>query len=86
MGQNDSCGLCGKHYQQCSHYLKEHATNPDSGLTFCGRDVRNLISHSIDGQWYIDSIDPMDLCKICRKVTKWDNVVDDLYIKECTIT
>lgn len=66
MGQDSSCGICGKHYQECNHYLKEHIPNNGSnGKTLCGNKRAKLI---LDTGWENVDLDPDDLCEVCLKI------------------
>jgi hypothetical protein len=59
MGQDTSCGICGKHYQNCKHYVKEHIDNGD-GLPLCGGKVAgDYVSFSRDS-------DAEDICNKCK--------------------
>lgn len=62
MGQDTSCGICGKHYQSCTHYLKEHI--PSKGKSLCGAKKVILLSND----WENRDIDPEDICKKCLKI------------------
>ena len=64
MGQDTSCGICGKHYQSCQHYVKEHI--PTDGVkSLSGRDTSKLDMLLKD--WEQRDCDPEDICKICMK-------------------
>ena len=65
MGQDDSCGICGKHYQCCKHYVKEHIPNIN-GKALCGRKVDKLVMLPKD--WEHRSCDPDDICITCMKI------------------
>lgn len=76
MGQDDSCGICGKHYKNCNHYLKEHIpTKGDKSL--CGKDIAKLVM--LPNDWEHMDCDPDDICKICMKkyggVAKYQNIL-----------
>ena len=62
MGQDSSCDICGKHYQECSHYLKEHI--PNKGKALC--KAKNVIL--LNDNWEDCDIDPDDICKKCLKI------------------
>jgi hypothetical protein len=82
MGQDTSCGICGKHYQNCKHFIKEHALNPKTNKTFCGKDPKKVVASSTDiksGSWFLESVDPDDLCIKCKKITNYDEVMRKLY-------
>ena len=67
MGQDDRCGICGKHYQSCKHYLKIHVLKPLSQVdVFCGRSNSDLLTEDL-GAYNNDSIDPEDFCLQCIK-------------------
>ena len=65
MGSDESCGICGKHYQSCPHFLKEHIERDDEkGKALCGRI--NVIM--TDMELVKDSaVDPYNLCNSCIK-------------------
>lgn len=76
MGQDNSCGLCGKYYQNCKHYLKEHIpTEGDKSL--CGKNIGKLVMLPKD--WEQRDCDPEDICKICMKkyggVSKYQKIL-----------
>lgn len=59
MGQDDSCGICGKHYQTCKHFLKSHFVG--SHFTLCGASTENYVRIGQD-------VDEEDICKNCQKI------------------
>lgn len=81
MGQDSSCGICSKHYQDCRHYLKVHVTKGNnSDHTFCGRKANSVV---IADQAEYDDVDtdPDDYCKKCVKAIghrPGDGWLDDL--------
>jgi hypothetical protein len=84
MGMDTSCGICGKHYQSCQHFIKIHAINPETMKTFCGKSRHRVIAEDIDvvdGNWFLDSVDPDDLCNICKKLTKYEVTMRQLQDK-----
>lgn len=67
MGQDDSCGVCGKHYQTCQHFMKEHIpTREDRKVSLCGR--KNVLM--LEEVWKNIDIDPFDICTTCRKLER----------------
>lgn len=66
MGQDDSCGICGKHYQTCGHGGKLHLIK-DEAWTMCGLNHHLVPSESRD-DWDNRDTDPEDKCKNCLKV------------------
>jgi len=67
MGQDDNCGICGKHYQTCRHYVKTHVfSDTQKGFTFCGRQTsKGLVGESMTGYDHVDT-DPDDYCQLCQ--------------------
>lgn len=65
MGQDDSCGICGGHYQSCRHYLKEHIPD-EHGLPQCGRNKEKVIV--MKPGWREIDIDPDDICGQCLRI------------------
>ena len=65
MGQDNSCGICGKYYQTCCHYVKEHVIKASGGV-YCGNKGR-LLKISIS-EFANTDIDPDDICKNCFKI------------------
>jgi len=74
MGQDTSCGICGKHYQDCPHYMKEHI--PTSGKALCG--AKNVIL--LNDNWEDCDIDTDDICKKCLKIFGPIDDEDDIWI------
>jgi hypothetical protein len=74
MGQDDSCGVCGKHYQACNHHRKEHIMNEKAGHIFCSYSKKNPVV--VDMAVFKEAtIDPGDLCLRCvRAYEKQNNV------------
>jgi len=64
MGQDSSCGICDKHYQDCKHYMKEHIPT-DGDRSLCGRKIEKLVMLPKD--WEQRDCDPDDICLICMK-------------------
>lgn len=62
MGQDDSCGICGEHYQTCEHACKEHLVNSISE-PLCGTPAKNLLYANL----LIDMDLEGDLCQRCKK-------------------
>jgi len=62
VGQDNSCGICGKYYQNCSHYLKEHIPT-DGDRSLCGRKIEKLVMLPED--WEQRDCDPDDICHTC---------------------
>ena len=66
MGQDDSCGICGKHYQTCSHHCKSHLRHPMKPIrTICGRKADSVLIEEDVQLWVDDGIHPDDLCQVC---------------------
>jgi len=63
MCQDDRCGICGKHYQACRHYLKEHIKGKGGGA-ICGVIDGILLPDN----WKNCDIDPFDICKNCKRL------------------
>ena len=59
MGQDESCGICGKHYQGCKHRLKEHFAN-EFGTPLCGTGGDIYVHLGSD-------TDPDDVWVRCKK-------------------
>ena len=65
MGQDDSCGICGKHCQMCSHFRKEHIS--EQGKARCGaKGDLILMPHN----WKDIDIDPDNICLRCLNKKK----------------
>jgi hypothetical protein len=70
MGQENTCGICGKYYQACRHYMKLHL--PDkNGNPLCGRKIESVIVE--DKNWKNRDIDPYDFCKSCLNLMRRRN-------------
>ena len=63
MGQDLSCMICGKYYNECKHYRKEHLPYYDVKKSICGRTNVCIL----DTDWYDRDINPNDICKDCAK-------------------
>jgi len=63
VGQDDSCGICGKYYQSCRHYVKEHLPY-SAGVAFCGRKKVLVLGDD----WFDRDIAEEDLCKDCVRL------------------
>jgi len=92
MGQEDTCGICGEHYQSCSHYCKvhlAHPTNPEK--TICGRLAIKCMIEKLD-DWLLpeghEVFDSDDKCKVCDAhreglgLVKQNPIFDLLYGRE----
>lgn len=59
MGQDNSCGICGRHYQECRHSVKEHLANEEQ-LPLCGQSGDVIyIELGCDN-------DPDNICNKCQ--------------------
>lgn len=73
MGQDDSCGICGKHYQSCKHYLKSHVQKLGTNELYCGRSRRKGLGFNLglvtesENEYDCGAIDPDDFCIDCQK-------------------
>lgn len=68
MGQDDSCGICGEHYQTCVHYRKLHISDTQFG-TFCFRDNAAVTTENLK-TYKENDVDPHDWCKACVREAK----------------
>ena len=68
MGQDSSCGICGKHYQDCQHFMRTHIRKDSINTkTFCGRYAHKCdISDSLE-EYDSGDTDPDDFCRNCAK-------------------
>ena len=67
MGQDDSCGICGRHYQSCRHAVKEHLKRePRAATTLCGRRADRVLVGSQD-IWREAGVSPDDKCLRCHR-------------------
>lgn len=70
MGQDNSCGICGKHYQSCKHKSKVHVKLPSNPHSYCGMTkhaYKNVILITMNDYAYRD-IDKEDICKTCYRM------------------
>ncbi len=71
MGQDDSCGICGKNYQSCKHFRKSHLKHPEDSLrTVCGRHAPDCVIED-PFEWLKDegfsNFDHFNKCLTCDK-------------------